>query len=74
MRKMGDQAVCAVSPECPANVRGQARKTRPVNFDSNGYQTSVVDRNGLRTTSSYSGGDLSTIRVPYNNLTTFTFD
>jgi RHS repeat-associated protein len=44
-----------------------------INFDSSGNQTSVVDRNGLRTTFAYSSGLLSTITDPYGKVTTFTY-
>ena len=42
-------------------------------FDSSGYETSVVDRNGLATTFAYSGGNLSTVTDSYAKVTTFTY-
>ena len=44
-----------------------------INFDSCGNQTSVVDRNGLRTTFAYSSGLLTTITDPYGKVTTFAY-
>jgi RHS repeat-associated protein len=44
-----------------------------INFDTGGHQTSVVDRNGLRTTVAYSSGLLSTITDPYAKVTTFNY-
>jgi RHS repeat-associated protein len=44
-----------------------------INFDTSGNQTSLVDRNGLRTTFAYSSGLLSTITDPYGKVTTFTY-
>jgi RHS repeat-associated protein len=43
-------------------------------FDTSGYQTAVVDRNGLRVTYSYDGSNrLSKITDPYSKVTTFTY-
>lgn len=45
------------------------------NFNSNGQETSVVDRNGLRITFAYdSGGKLQTVTDPYTKITTFAYD
>jgi YD repeat-containing protein len=45
-----------------------------INFNSSGYQSSIVDLNGLHTTFSWNGSNqLSTITDPYGNVTTFTY-
>lgn len=44
------------------------------NFNSSGQETSMVDRNGLRTTYAYSSGRLTTITDPYSKVTTFAYD
>jgi YD repeat-containing protein len=43
-------------------------------FNSSGYETASIDRNGLHTTFSYDGSNqLSSIEDPYGNLSTFTY-
>jgi RHS repeat-associated protein len=43
-------------------------------FDTSGYQTAVVDRNGLRVTYTYDGSNrLTKITDPYSKVTTFTY-
>jgi len=45
-----------------------------IQFNSSGQEVATVDRNGLHITFAYdSGGKLTTIQDPYNNLTTFTY-
>ena len=44
-----------------------------INFNSGGYETSVVQLDGLRTTYTYSSNKLSTIEDPYLDLVTFTY-
>jgi RHS repeat-associated protein len=45
-----------------------------INFNSTGYETSVVDLNGLTTTYAYNGSNqLATITDPYSKVTTFTY-
>lgn len=42
-------------------------------FNSGGYETTSIDRNGLHTTFSYNGSNqLSSVEDPYGKLTTFT--
>ncbi|MDR3635134.1 MAG: malectin domain-containing carbohydrate-binding protein [Isosphaeraceae bacterium] len=46
-----------------------------INFNSAGYETASVDRNGLHTTYSYnSGGALTSIEDPYGRFTTFSYN
>jgi RHS repeat-associated protein len=42
-------------------------------FNSSGQETSIADRNGLRTTFAYSSGNLSTVTDPYAKVTTFSY-
>ncbi len=43
-------------------------------FNSSGYETASIDRNGLHTTYSYNGSNqLSGVEDPYGKLTTFTY-
>ena len=45
-----------------------------ITFNSSGYETATIDRNGLHTTYSYNGSNqLSSVEDPYGNLTTFTY-
>jgi RHS repeat-associated protein len=45
-----------------------------IKFNSNGYETAIVDLNGLHTTFSYNGSNqLSSIEDAYGNYTTFTY-
>jgi RHS repeat-associated protein len=45
-----------------------------IKFNSSGYETAVVDLNGLHTTFSYNGSNqLSSIEDDYGNYTTFTY-
>ncbi len=45
-----------------------------LNFNSSGFETSSVDRNGLITTFTYSGNLLSSIKDPFGGLVTFTYN
>ena len=44
-----------------------------INFNSGGYETSVVQLDGLRTTFTYSSSKLTSIEDPYDNLVTFSY-
>ena len=44
------------------------------NFNSSGFETTSVDRNGLTTTFGYSGNLLSTITDPFSKTTSFTYN
>jgi len=44
-----------------------------INYNSSGYQTTVVDRNGNTTTYAYTSNLLTSVTDPYNEITTFTY-
>ncbi len=45
-----------------------------MNFNSSGFETTSVDRNGLTTTFTYSGNLLSSITDPFSQTVTFTYN
>ncbi len=45
-----------------------------LNFNSSGFETTSVDRNGLTTTFTYSGNLLSSITDPFSQTVTFTYN